>query len=58
MTVMNGACRWTLHYYTRGCPSWGWFFPYHYGPFISDLVGARRTSSSSWHAIRQACGTD
>lgn len=26
---------WCLAYYYRGCISWGWFFPYHYGPMIS-----------------------
>jgi 5'-3' exonuclease len=36
---------WTLLYYTRGCASWGWFFPFHYGPFVSDLP----------HGIAQHC---
>lgn len=31
---------WCLAYYYRGCVSWGWFFPFHYVPMISDLVSA------------------
>ena len=28
---------WCLAYYYKGCISWGWFFPFHYGPMLSDL---------------------
>ena len=26
---------WCLAYYTKGCVSWGWFFPFHYGKISS-----------------------
>ena len=32
------AIQWIMYYYYKGCQSWGWFFPYHYAPFISDIV--------------------
>nr|XP_032510846.1 5'-3' exoribonuclease 1-like [Danaus plexippus plexippus] len=31
------AIQWNLWYYYRGCPSWCWYYPHHYAPYISDI---------------------
>jgi 5'-3' exoribonuclease 1 len=33
---LDGMC-WVLNYYRYGIPDWLWYFPYLYGPFLSDF---------------------
>lgn len=33
--------QWCLLYYSTGCPSWSYFYPYHYGLFLQDLRDLR-----------------
>lgn len=30
---------WCLAYYIKGCISWTWYYPFHYGPMLKDMTG-------------------
>ena len=37
---------WTTHYYFKSCPSWKWYYPYHFTPLASDISEVLQTCDS------------
>lgn len=37
---------WVLNYYKNGIPDWTWFYPYFYGPFLTDFPKVLETYTS------------
>ena len=47
ITSYLAGLQWCLSYYTRGCCSWSWFYPFHYGPFLSDMCNLQASTPNS-----------
>ncbi|KAJ6254353.1 5'-_3' exoribonuclease [Anaeramoeba flamelloides] len=38
--------QWIWTYYNKGCPDWGWYYPFHYSPTIDDLLNLKKYNIS------------
>jgi len=47
--------QWVIHYYTLGIPDWEWYYPYHYGPFVGDLMTYLSTYTFTPYPQTSAC---
>jgi len=51
-TYLDGMC-WILNYYKQGIPDWLWYFPYLYGPFLSDFASVLETYKTPKFELNQ-----
>jgi 5'-3' exonuclease len=49
---LDGMC-WVLNYYRYGIPDWLWYFPYLYGPFLSDFSNVLASYKSPKFELNQ-----
>lgn len=51
--------QWVMRYYTKGCPSWEWYYPFYYAPLLQDLakycthVDVEMRMSAPLHPVEQ-----
>lgn len=51
--------QWVMRYYTKGCPSWEWYYPFYYAPLLADLakycshVDVEMRMSAPLHPVEQ-----
>lgn len=37
---------WCVAYYMKGCISWTWYYPYHYGPMLQDMKNLKQVAQT------------
>lgn len=43
--------QWVITYYTTGCPSWNWYYPYQYAPMAKTISEHIKTYSSPRYGV-------
>lgn len=43
---------WNINYYDNGISDWDWYFPFHFGPFLYDLVDILKNSFKKTYLLK------